>query len=79
VTCDAASYVATSAGIYYWGGNGPHAELRYFDLQTRQDQLVFQPVVPASPNLTISPDGRWLCFPLIERDSQELMMIENWK
>jgi TolB protein len=72
-------YAATDGGVYYWGGSGSQAGLRYFDLQTRRDELVFQPPLPALPNLTISPDGRWLCFPLIERNSQELLMIENWR
>jgi Tol biopolymer transport system component len=76
---DAAGYVATTAGVYYWSGDAPHTELRYLDLQTRRDQVVFRPAVPASGNLAMSPDGRWLCFPLVERDSQELVMIENWK
>jgi hypothetical protein len=71
--------VATTAGVYYWSSNSPRSELRYLDLQTLRDQVVFRPAVSASGNLTMSPDGRWLCFPLVERDSQELMMIENWK
>jgi Tol biopolymer transport system component len=76
---DATGYVASTGGVYYWGGNAAHPELRYLDLQTRRDELVFQPPLPASTNLTMSPDGRRLCFPLVERNSQELMMIENWK
>jgi eukaryotic-like serine/threonine-protein kinase len=76
---DAAGYVATTAGVYYWSSNSPRSELRYLDLQTLRDQVAFRPAVSASGNLTMSPDGRWLCFPLVERDSQELMMIENWK
>jgi hypothetical protein len=76
---DASGYAATNKGVYYWRGDPPHAELWYLDLQTHGDQIVFRPAIPASPNLTMSPDGRWLCFPLVERDSQELMMIENWK
>ena len=76
---DAAGYVATAGGIYYWSSKAPRSELRYLDLQTRQDQVVFRPAAHTSGSLTMSPDGRWLCFPLVERDSQELMMIENWK
>jgi eukaryotic-like serine/threonine-protein kinase len=76
---NASGYVATTTGVYYWGGNASHPELRYLDLQTRRDELLFQPPLPALTNLTMSPDGRRLCFPLVERNSQELMMIENWR
>jgi serine/threonine protein kinase len=74
-----AGYVATDGGVYYWKDNASRSELRYFDIQTRRDELVFQPPLVPLSNLTMSPDGRWLCFPLIERNSQELMMIENWR
>jgi len=72
-------YAATTSGAYYWGGNASRAELRYVDPQTRRDELVFQPQLRAATRLTMSPDGRRLCFPLVERNSQELMMIENWR
>jgi len=75
---DPAGYVLGGPGVYYWAGNRSAPELRYMDLATRKVQLILQPPIPAAPNLTMSPDGHWLCFPLIERNSQELMMIENW-
>ncbi len=65
------------AGIYYWAGDQSTPDLHYMDLETRQDHMVFRPSVPAVPQLAISPDGRWLCFSLIERNSQELMLVEK--
>jgi len=76
---DQSGYELTSQGVYYWTGSRADPELRYLDLESRRDVHVLQPAIPAAPYLTLSPDGRWLCFPLIERNSQELMMIENWK
>ena len=67
------------AGVHYWAGNRSARELRYLDLETRRDVRVLAPPIPALPNVTMSPDERWLCFPLVERNSQELMMIENWR
>jgi len=75
---DPAGYELAGPGVYYWSGSRSAPELRYMDLGSRKGHLVLQPPRPAVPNLTISPDGRWLCFPLIERYSQELMMIEKW-
>lgn len=75
---DPAGYDLAGQGVYYWTGNRSAPELRYMDLESRKVNLVLQPPRPAVPNLTISPDGHWLCFPLIERYSQELMMIEKW-
>jgi dipeptidyl aminopeptidase/acylaminoacyl peptidase len=65
-------------GIYYWAGNRSAPDLHYAEVEKRQDRVVFQPAIPAVPQLAISPDGRWLCFSLIERNSQELMLIEKW-
>lgn len=76
---DQSGYELSSQGVYYWAGNRADPELRYLDLESRRDVHVLQPAIPAAPNLTLSPDGRWLCFPLMERNSQELMMIENWR
>lgn len=76
---DPAGYELAGQGVYYWAGSRSAPQLHYMDLESRKAHLVLQPPIPAVPNLTISPDGRWLCFPLIERYSQELMLIEKWQ
>ena len=76
---DPDGYELSGPGVYYWAGDRSGPELRYLDLASRRDQLVFRPAIPALPNLALSPDGRWLCFTLTERSSQELMMVEKWK
>jgi hypothetical protein len=60
-----------------WAPGALGYELRFINLQSHDNRLVFQPTTPIVPNLTISPDGRYLCFPVIGRNSQELMMVEN--
>ncbi len=76
---DPFGYAINSRGVYYWAGRPPDSELRFRDAQSHRDTLVFQPAIPAWPHLTISPDGRYLCYPQIERNSQELMLIENFR
>jgi len=76
---DPTGYAVTTRGIYYWAGKQLHLELRFHDVQGQRDTLVFKPAIPAAPNLAISPDGRYLCFPQIEHNSQELMLIENFR
>ena len=74
---DPSGHVLAGRGIYYWAGsrysagNRAARELRYLDLESRRDVRVLETSIPAVPNLTISPDGRRLCFPLVERNSQE--------
>jgi len=68
-------YALTCGGAYYWASGARGMELRYMELETRRDRLVLRPAIPAVPHLTMSPDGRWLCFPLVERKSKELMMV----
>ena len=76
---DPAGYELAGPGVYYWSGARSAPELRYMDLESRKVELVLHPPIPAVPNLSISPDGRWLSFPLVERNSQELMMIDKWR
>lgn len=76
---DPIGYTVNARGVYYWAGNFLHIKLRFHDIESHRDTLVFQPAIPASAHLTISPDGRYLCYPQIERNSQELMLIENFR
>ena len=76
---DPSGYALAGAGVYYFAGAPPTCELRYRDLESGQDRLVLVPPKPAVPQLALSPDGRWLCFPLSERDSQELVMIGDFR
>ena len=72
-------YAVAKQGIYYWAGGQPNNELHLLNIESRRDDVLFQPPMAVAASLTLSPDGRWLCFPLIERSSQELMMLENWR
>jgi Tol biopolymer transport system component len=74
---DVPGYAATNEGVYYWAPSGLRTELRFINLPSREDRLVLQPTARVAPHLTISPDARSLCFPVVEHLSQELMMIEN--
>jgi len=76
---DVPGYAATNQGVYYWAPRGLRHELRFINLQSHEDRLVFEPSTPVTPYLTISSDGRYICFPEIERNSQELMMIEGFR
>jgi len=75
----ATGYVVAKDGIYYWTVEGRNQELRFWNIESQRENVLFRPSISAAPFLTRSPDGRWLCFPLIERYSQELMMLDNWR
>jgi Tol biopolymer transport system component len=75
---DGTGWAPTNEGVYYWAPGTLRPELRFINLQSHENRLVFQPTTPINPSLTISPDGRYLCFPEVERNSQELMMVENF-
>ncbi len=75
---DPLAYAITSRGLYYFAGERSRPELRFLDLESHRSMVVFRPVIPADPVLTISPDGRYICYPQIEHHSQELMLVENF-
>jgi Tol biopolymer transport system component/DNA-binding winged helix-turn-helix (wHTH) protein len=74
------SWVATNEGIYFIDRE-QFAQLRieYFDLATRRTkELVSLDHDPSvNPGLIVSPDGRWFIFSLLERNSHDIMLLEN--
>jgi len=72
-------YALTRDAIYYWSGEARRLMLRRLDLKSGTDKVIFRPLRPAAPGLTATPDGRRLCYPEIQHDSQELLMLENWR
>jgi hypothetical protein len=77
-------WAVTSHGIYFvpsdWSGR-PQIEL--FTFATRQVTHVVPlerpPVAYGNPGLTISPDGRWILCALLEQDSSDIMLVENFR
>ena len=76
---DPMGYAVADQGIFYWVPNGLRFELHFLDLQSGSNRVVFRPSTPVVPNLTLSPDGKYLSFPVVERNSQELMMVDNFR
>jgi Tol biopolymer transport system component/DNA-binding winged helix-turn-helix (wHTH) protein len=77
-------WAVTSYGIYFvpadWSRR-PAIELFSFATGqvTQVAPLERPPVAYANPGLTISPDGRWILCALVEQDSSDIMLIENFR
>jgi Tol biopolymer transport system component/DNA-binding winged helix-turn-helix (wHTH) protein len=77
-------WTVTKRGIYFipadWSRR-PAIEL--FSFATGQVTQVVPlerpPVAYANPGLTISPDGRWILCALVEQDSSDIMLVENFR
>ena len=76
---DPEGYALAGQGIYYWSGSRAAPALHYLNVASGRDQLLYQPAITAMPHLSLSPDARWLAFPMVERNSQELLMLEKWQ
>lgn len=87
---DTESYVVASNGIYYLArAPGAHerryslgvpfarADLHFLDSESGRDELLLHFPRPLYGGLSLAPDGRSLAYAEMERDTQELVLIEN--
>jgi eukaryotic-like serine/threonine-protein kinase len=88
---DAESYAVARSGIYYLvplpdacerryslGVPFARSDLRFLNTETGQDDLLMRFVRPIYGGLSLSPDEQSLAYAEIERDTQELVLIENF-
>jgi Tol biopolymer transport system component/DNA-binding winged helix-turn-helix (wHTH) protein len=77
------NWVVAEDGIYFAVAESPiRSGIQFFSLATRSVKTVaeFDNNLPSSVSgLTLSPDGRWLLFPLVTQRGSDLMMIENFR
>jgi Tol biopolymer transport system component len=70
-------------GIYFLSTSTPVAEIRFFRFVTRRDSLIAQ--LPQqfglgyNPNLSVSPDGRWIVYGAPDLVESDIMMVENFR
>jgi hypothetical protein len=70
-------------GIYFLSTSTPVAEIRFFRFVTRRDSLIAQ--LPQQfglgygPNLSVSPDGRWIVYGAPDLVESDIMMVENFR
>ena len=60
----------------------PKMLLKLFRFDTRQTTQVAaleQPVRTEFVQLSLSPDGRWLAYPQLDRSESDLMLIDNFR
>jgi len=76
-------WTVTNEGIYFAVANSnTQSTIKFFSFSTGIEKTVAEidRVLPGSvPGLTISPDGRYMLFPLFAQRGSDLMMIENFR
>lgn len=74
------NYAPTAKGIYYMkrGEDGRSATVEYLDLQSGAIKVLTQLGVP-DLGLDHSPDGRYLIYAQRERNTSDLMLVENFR
>ncbi|HEU0176124.1 MAG TPA: winged helix-turn-helix domain-containing protein [Blastocatellia bacterium] len=76
-------WTVTNEGIYFAVANSnTQSTIKFLSFATGIEKTVAEidRVLPSSvPGLTISPDGKWLLFPLFSQRGSDLMMIENFR
>jgi Tol biopolymer transport system component/DNA-binding winged helix-turn-helix (wHTH) protein len=76
-------WTVTGDGIYFAEAKSTtQSTIKFFSFSTRSEKTLVEidRILPGSVSgLTISPDGRWLLFPLYAKRGSDLMMIENFR
>src|SRR5499433_30191 len=76
-------WTVTGEGTYFAEAkSNTQSAIKFFSFSTRSEKTVVEidRILPASVSgLTISPDGKWLLFPLYAQRGSDLMMIENFR
>ena len=77
-------WTVTERGIYFLPADWSRRPIiKFFSfstgLVTQVVALEKAPVAYGNPGLTISPDGRWILCALVEQDSSDIMLVENFR
>jgi Tol biopolymer transport system component len=75
------NWALTREGIFFLDAT-VHANIRYFDLATRQTRLIA--TLPRRPSvgdsgLAVSPDGRWLLYSQLDLQGSVIMVTEGFR
>lgn len=72
------AWTATATGIYYTDGSSKPRTVNFYDLKSRTIRQVttLDPISTrsAGPDITVSPDGRWLLYGQVDDEQSEIML-----
>ena len=77
-------WTITDRGIHFVPSDWSHDPwFEFFSFATGRVTKVFRLAKPPSgrtqPGLSVSPDGRWILYALLEQDSSDIMLVENFR
>jgi hypothetical protein len=76
-------WTLTERGIYFIRSGSSSPAIELFSFATGQvTQVVALERPPdrgANPGLSISPDGRWILCALVQQDTSDIMLVENFR
>jgi Tol biopolymer transport system component/DNA-binding winged helix-turn-helix (wHTH) protein len=64
-------------GIYFVPADAPRS-LRYFDFATKQIRTIFEADKEFSSGLSVSPDGRWILYSLVDDVNSDIMIVDHF-
>jgi Tol biopolymer transport system component/DNA-binding winged helix-turn-helix (wHTH) protein len=65
-------------GVYFVSTDASRS-VRYFDFATKKVRQIFEIGKPIGYGLSVSPDGRWILYSLIDEKKSELMLVDHFR
>ncbi|WP_433975618.1 winged helix-turn-helix domain-containing protein [Tunturiibacter lichenicola] len=70
-------WALSQGGIYFVPADAPRS-LRYFDFATKQVRPIFEADRDFGGGLSVSPDGRWILYSLVGKNS-DIMLVDHFR
>jgi Tol biopolymer transport system component/DNA-binding winged helix-turn-helix (wHTH) protein len=70
-------WALSTGGIYFVPAEAPRS-LRYFNFATKQIRPIFEVDKYFGSGLSISPDGRWIMFSLVDDVNSDIMLVDHF-
>ena len=73
-------FALAGGGLYYMIRSSDETyAIHFVDLKTKVDRVVASVRTPPSLGFSVAPNNKWALYTASERQSQDLMLVENFR
>jgi hypothetical protein len=75
------NFAIVNEGIYFIprADSAGRSSIQFFNFATKRMRSIITIEKPVSRGLSVSPDGRWILYTLLDQTGSDLMLVENFR